>query len=106
MGTSGVNSEDQATFSGPQDQSHLSEEVFVDLQQLFGVEKGMISNDYIGISGEPGSGKSFISTILGREFLKKDILCLTISLQSVKGSRKLSLVEFLVQHSTIDFYPT
>ena len=84
-------------------------------QHVYRVEKSMISNDYIGISGEPGSGKSFLSTILTREFLKKDILCLTISLQSVpsvqsskwsKGSEKLSLVDFLVQYSTIDFYPT
>ena len=65
----------------------------------------MISNDYIGISGEPGSGKSFLSAILSREFLKMNILCLTLSLQSVKGLEELSLIEFLLQYSTIDFYP-
>ena len=69
------------------------------------IKNGTIENDYIGISGEPGSGKSFLSTILSREFLKKDILCLTISLQSVRVSKKLSLVKFLLQNCTIDFYP-
>ena len=64
-----------------------------------------VTGSYIGISGEPGSGKSFLSTILSREYLKKDILCFTISLQRVRVSKKLSLVKFLHQNSTIDFYP-
>ena len=72
---------------------------------LYRLKNNKVTDDYIGISGEPGSGKSFLSIILSREFLKRDILCLTISLQSVNVSKKVSLFDFLQKSSTIDFYP-
>ena len=64
--------------------------------------EGLNSNPYISISGEAGSGKTFLTNIVARKFYKKDFLCLTISLNQLNQNTKLSLDQFITKYSCVD----
>ena len=64
--------------------------------------EGITSNPYISISGETGSGKSFLTNIIARKFYEKDILCLKMNLNQFDQNKKFSLGQFFTKHSCVD----
>jgi len=92
----------RANLETRRSQTNLNDENnFETLEHLITFE-GSSSHPYISISGEAGSGKTFLTNIISRKFYEKDFLCFNMNLNQVSQNKKINLGQFLTKYCCVD----
>lgn len=67
-------------------------------------ETSTVVNDFITITGEGGSGKSFLTRVLAKMFFEKDIICFFIDLSAMQTNDSTNFYRFLLENSCYDIF--